>query len=74
MTPEECLAVLREILTDIVNQLEVTPRGYYIYRFDLKTMHRIADAIGIAPSDGIVVGPVLAAYQIDELGNLIRPE
>lgn len=63
------LAALNEILTDPVNQLEQTKGGYYIYRFDLETMHRIADALGIesAPTQ-----PTLSYYTPNELTKLIR--
>lgn len=61
------LSALKEILTDPVNQLEQTKGGYYIYRFDLETMHRIADAIGLPKA-----GEVLASYTPQELTKLIR--
>jgi hypothetical protein len=69
MTPEERLAVLHEILTDPVNQLEQTKGGYYIYRFNLETMHRIADAIGLPRTEPV---PMMACYLPEELGRLIR--
>lgn len=60
------IAVLKEILTDPMNQLEQTS-GHYTYRFDLETMHRIADAIGLPKA-----GDVLASYTPQELTKLIR--
>jgi hypothetical protein len=54
MTPEERLAVLREILTDITNQVEVTRLGYYIYRFDLETMQQIAAALIDSTSETVI--------------------
>lgn len=67
---QERLASLRSILTDPVNQLEVTKGGYYIYRFDLETMHRIADAVGIPKAEE---APTLHSYTPDELARLILP-
>ena len=64
MTSEERLAILHEILTDPCNQLEQTRAGYYIYRFNLETMHRIADAIGIEPAPELFV-----CYRPEELGR-----
>lgn len=70
-TTTECLDTLKEILTDPVNQLEQTKGGYYIYRFDLETMHRIADAIGVPKSEP---ADVFACYTPSELGQLIQPD
>jgi hypothetical protein len=58
-------------LTDPVNQLEQTKGGYYIYRFDLETMHEIADALGIEKA---APEPFMATYTLDELPRLIRPD
>ena len=69
MNPEERLAILHEILTDPCNQLEQTKGGYYIYRFDLETMRRIAVAIGIEPAPELFV-----CYRPEELGRLVRPD
>lgn len=63
------LDILKEILTDPVNQLEQTKGGYYIYRFDLETMHRIADAIGIGQAPSV---PFMATYTLEELVHLIK--
>lgn len=65
------LETLKTILTDPVNQLEVTKGGYYIYRFDLETMHRIADAIGIPRGDPV---DVFNCYTLAELPGLIKPD
>jgi hypothetical protein len=51
MSEEERLNILREILTNQVNQLEETKGGYY-YRFDRKTMERIADVL--TPENAII--------------------
>jgi hypothetical protein len=67
MTPEKRLAVLHEILTDPANQVEQTADYHYIYRFDLGTMHRIADALGLPRTE-----PVLTSYRPEELGRLFR--
>jgi len=69
MTPEERLAVLDDILTDPVNQLEVTKGGYFIYRFDLETMHRIADALGVPSAQPI---PFANCYTLQELTQFIK--
>lgn len=45
------LDILKTILSDPANTVEVSADGYYIYRFDLETMRRIADAIGIPRGD-----------------------
>ena len=45
------LTELREMMSDIQYQLEQTKGGYYIYRFDLEAMHRMADALGIAAAN-----------------------
>lgn len=68
---EKRLTTLAEILTDPVNQLEQTPGGYYIYRFDLATMHHIADAIGVPKSEPVAM---MATYTLEELPQLIRPD
>lgn len=65
------LEVLKEILTDPVNQLEQTKGGHYIYRFDLETMRRIADAIGILRGDPV---DMLNCYTLEELPRLIKPD
>lgn len=69
MTLDQALETLCEILTDPVNQLEQTPGGYYIYRFDLETMHRIADALGV-PKAGTI--DLMPCYTPEELGRLIK--
>lgn len=63
------LGELHEILTDPVNQLERTKGGYYIYRFDVETMRRIADAIGIEPSKPV---DMFAYYTPEELTQRIK--
>lgn len=68
---EERAAALRSILTDPVNQLEVTKGGYYIYRFDLETMHRIADALVVEIKPNNHPLSVLASYTPEELTRLI---
>jgi hypothetical protein len=67
---ERRLADLNAIMADIQYQLEVTKGGYYIYRFDLEAMHRIADALGIEPVSSPT--PVLASYTPEELTRLIK--
>ncbi len=67
---EKQASELKEILTDPVNQLEVTKGGYYIYRFDLETMHRIADALGVERNEN---PPAIASYTPFELTQLIKP-
>lgn len=65
------LAALHAILTDPVNQLEQTKAGYYIYRFNLETMHQIADAIGLPKAEP---EPFMVFYALSELPHLIRPD
>ena len=65
----ERLDTLHTILSDPVNQLEQTKTGYYIYRFNLEAMHRIADALGIERLD-----PVMTCYTLAELTQLIQPD
>lgn len=64
------LNTLREILTDPQNQLERTAIGY-IYRLDLETMHRVADALGFVR---VMPQPALAFCILEELPLLIRPD
>jgi hypothetical protein len=64
------LAELREIMSDIQYQFEQTKYGYYLYRFDVEAMHRIADAVGIEPAgEGV---PFINCYTPQELGRLIK--
>lgn len=65
-----CLETLKAILTDPANQVEVSG-GYYIYRFDLEMMRRIADAIGIPRGEPV---EAVNCYTLAELPGLIRPD
>jgi hypothetical protein len=67
---EKRLAELREMLTDIQYQLEQTKGGYYIYRFNIEAMHRMADALGIEGK--VDTAPTLAFYTPEELTRLIK--
>jgi hypothetical protein len=67
---EKRLAELREMMSDVQYQLEHTKGGYYIYRFDLEAMHRMADALGIEGK--VAPAPVLAFYTPEELTRLIQ--
>lgn len=64
------LETLKAILTNPVNQIEVSADGHYIYSFDLETMHRIADAIGIPRGDPV---ETFNCYTLEELPGLIKP-